>query len=84
MNQCAPEGIVRVQNNSNAITQESSKTSRTYPPFCIQPMTFSPRVETFGELDVIDYLVCKQPGEMYWLSINGHLTGLKGPCSKLF
>jgi len=63
MHQGTEVDIVRVQNNSNVITQEFSKTSRPCPPFCIQPMIFAPGVETLGELEVIDYLIRKQTGE---------------------
>ena len=63
MHQGTQVDIVRVQNNSNVITQEFSKTSRPCPPFCIQPMTFAPGVDTLGELEVIDYLVRMQAGE---------------------
>jgi rhodanese-related sulfurtransferase len=63
IHQGAQMEIARVQDNTNTITQEFSKTSRPCPPFCIQPMTFAPGVETLGELEVIDYLVRKQAGE---------------------
>jgi len=63
MHQGTSVEIIRVQNNSNVITQEFSKTSRPCPPFCIQPMNFAPGVETLGELEVIDYLVRKQAGD---------------------
>lgn len=63
IHQGAQMEIARVQDNTNTITQEFSKTSRPCPPFCIQPMIFAPGVETLGELEVIDYLVRKQTGE---------------------
>lgn len=32
------------------------KTDRGCPPFCVQPMTIVPGVETIGELELLDYL----------------------------
>ncbi len=48
--------ITRNQNNRNTVNPSFSKTSRPCPPFCIQPGTLSPGVETVGELEVIEYL----------------------------
>ena len=48
--------ITRNQNNKNLVNPAFSKTSRPCPPFCIQPSTLSPGVETIGELEIIDYL----------------------------
>ena len=48
--------ITRNQDNTNTIKQAFSKTSRPCPPFCIQPATIAPGVETIAELEVMDYL----------------------------
>jgi rhodanese-related sulfurtransferase len=48
--------ITRNQDNTNTIKQAFSKTSRPCPPFCIQPATLAPGVETIAELEVMDYL----------------------------
>jgi len=48
--------IKRNQNNKNLVNPAFSKTSRPCPPFCIQPSSLSPGVETIGELEIIDYL----------------------------
>ncbi len=48
--------ITRNQNNKNTVNPSFSKTSRPCPPFCIQPATLAPGVETVGELEVIEYL----------------------------
>ena len=48
--------IKRNQNNKNIVNPSFSKTSRPCPPFCIQPGTLAPGVETIGELEVLDYL----------------------------
>lgn len=48
--------IVRHQDTKNTVNPAFAKTSRPCPPFCIQPMTLAPGVETIGELELIDYV----------------------------
>jgi rhodanese-related sulfurtransferase len=48
--------IERHQNQENTVNPAFAKTSRKCPPFCIQPGTLAPGVETIGELEVLDYL----------------------------
>ena len=48
--------IMRNQNQKNTVNPAFAKTSRKCPPFCIQPSTLAPGVETIAELEVIDYL----------------------------
>ena len=48
--------IMRNQNQKNTVNPAFAKTSRKCPPFCIQPSTLAPGVETIGEVEVIDYL----------------------------
>jgi rhodanese-related sulfurtransferase len=48
--------ISRNQNEKNTVNPEFAKTSRTCPPFCIQPGTIATGVETIGELEMLDYL----------------------------
>ncbi len=48
--------ISRNQNNKNTVNAAFAKTSRPCPPFCIQPSTLAPGVETIGETEVIGYL----------------------------
>lgn len=48
--------IQRIQDQSNHLTGGFAKTSRKCPPFCIQPMIVAPGVETFGELEVIQFI----------------------------
>jgi rhodanese-related sulfurtransferase len=57
-------GISRVQDNNSTIDAAYAKTSRPCPPFCIQPMEpFAPaRVDTVGELEVLDALARIQAG----------------------
>jgi len=48
--------ISRNQNDKNTVNAAFAKTSRPCPPFCIQPSTLAPGVETIGEIEVIGYL----------------------------
>jgi rhodanese-related sulfurtransferase len=48
--------ITRNQNTKNLVNPSFSKTSRPCPPFCIQPASVAPGVETIGELEMIEYL----------------------------
>lgn len=48
--------ISRNQDEKNAVKADFAKTSRACPPFCIQPGTLAPGVETIGELEVLEYL----------------------------
>ena len=47
--------IMRNQNQKNTVTPAFAKTSRKCPPFCIQPSSLAPGVETIGEVEVIEY-----------------------------
>ena len=47
--------IMRNQNEKNTVNPAFAKTSRKCPPFCIQPSSLAPGVETIGEAEVIDY-----------------------------
>jgi rhodanese-related sulfurtransferase len=55
--------IMRNQNQKNTVIAAFSKTSRRCPPFCIQPSTLAPGVETIGEVEVIDYAVRMSNGD---------------------
>ena len=48
--------IKRDQNQKATVIAAFAKTSRKCPPFCIQPSTLAPGVETVGEVEVIAYL----------------------------
>lgn len=48
--------IDRIQDTSNRLTGEFTKTSRPCPPFCITPMEIAPGVKTVGELELLDFL----------------------------
>lgn len=55
MHKGASVEIMRNQDNKNKVIDAFAKTSRPCPPFCIQPMSLAPGLETLGELEVIDY-----------------------------
>jgi rhodanese-related sulfurtransferase len=48
--------IARHPGPDHPIDADYAITSRPCPPFCIQPMTLAPGVETIGELELLDYL----------------------------
>ena len=48
--------IKRDQNQKATVIADFAKTSRKCPPFCIQPSTLAPGVETVAEVEVIGYL----------------------------
>jgi rhodanese-related sulfurtransferase len=49
--------------SKNTINPAFAKTSRKCPPFCIQPATLAPGVETIAELEMLDYLKRKTEGD---------------------
>ena len=55
--------IKRNQDSANEIHPNYALTSRPCPPFCLQPMTLAPGVETLGELEFIDYMQRLQAGD---------------------
>ncbi len=59
----ADVNIMRNQNQKNTINPAFAKTSRKCPPFCIQPATLAPGVETIAELEVLDYLKRMSEGD---------------------
>lgn len=48
--------VERNQNTKNSLKGGFTKTSRNCPPFCIQPIAIAPGVQTFGELEVVDFI----------------------------
>ncbi len=55
--------LMRNQNEKNTVNPAFAKTSRKCPPFCIQPSTLAPGVETIAENEVIDYLKRMNDGD---------------------
>ena len=52
--------IERVQKEDSYLTNTFALTSRPSPPFFIEPFTVSDGVETFGELEVLDFISQKK------------------------
>jgi len=48
--------IQRIQDTSNRLVDDFSKTSRPCPPFCLQPIHVADGVKTIGELELLDFL----------------------------
>jgi len=46
--------VERVQDMGNRLTDDFTKTSRTCPPYCIQPIQAAEGVQTMGELELIE------------------------------
>jgi len=55
--------IQRKQDQDSRIAEAYAKTSRPCPPFCVQPATLAPGVETIGEVEVLDYLKRMSDGD---------------------
>ena len=62
--------IMRNQNQKNTVNPAFAKTSRKCPPFCIQPSSLAPGVETIGELEVLNYLKLISEGDASILVID--------------
>jgi len=55
--------IERNQDNANTVNPSFAKTSRPCPPFCIQPSSLAPGVETIAEVEMIDYITKMAGGD---------------------
>ena len=55
--------IQREQDTANRMNPDFTLTSRKCPPFCIQPLTIAPGVETIGELEILEYLRRRAAGD---------------------
>jgi rhodanese-related sulfurtransferase len=51
-----PVVIQREQDTFNIVTPDYSMTARACPPYCVQPMSAGPGIETLGELEFLEYL----------------------------
>ena len=58
-----PVEIKRNQDNSATVDAAFAKTSRPCPPFCVQPMSLAPGVETIGEQEILHYLKAMSDGD---------------------
>lgn len=66
--------ILRHPDPSNTIATSYAKTSRPCPPFCVQPMSLAPGVQTIGELELLDYLQQASNGDDSVLVIDSRDT----------
>ena len=48
--------IERVQDTDNRLTDDYTKTSRSCPPFCIQPMKMDPDIKNIGEIELLAFI----------------------------
>jgi len=55
--------IMRNQDPQHTVNPLYARTSRECPPFCIQPITLAPGVETIGEVEMLDYLAHVSAGD---------------------
>lgn len=55
--------IMRNQDQKNTVNPSFASTSRPCPPFCVQPYTISPGVETIAEVEVLGYLKKMNSGD---------------------
>ena len=55
--------IKRNPDNNNTVNPAFAKTSRPCPPFCIQPSSLAPGVETIAEREVMDYAAKMSNGD---------------------
>ena len=62
--------IQRNQDQSNQIHPAFQRTSRSCPPFCIQPVRMPEGVETIGEVEMLDYLQRASRGDKSILIID--------------
>jgi len=55
--------IMRNQDPKHTVNPLYARTSRECPPFCIQPATLAPGIETIGEVEMLDYLARMSAGD---------------------
>lgn len=55
--------VSRNQDQKNTVNPAFAKTSRKCPPFCIQPSSLAPGVETIAEVEVLDYVKRMSDGD---------------------
>jgi len=48
--------VARIQDTTNRLTDDYTKTSRACPPFCIHPTKVDEKVETIGEVEMAHFL----------------------------
>ena len=63
MHKGQPVTIHRGHDPQAHLPEAFQKTERGCPPFCVQPMTVVPGVDTIGELEMLDYLSRSAQGD---------------------
>ncbi|NPA50833.1 MAG: rhodanese-like domain-containing protein [Epsilonproteobacteria bacterium] len=59
--------VQRIQDTSNRLSDDFTRTSRLCPPHCIQPTKAAPNVETVGDLEVVKFIRDKVPSKKGFL-----------------
>jgi rhodanese-related sulfurtransferase len=67
--------IQRNQDQKNTINPAFAKTSRKCPPFCVQPASLAPGVDTIAELEMLDYLQRRSAGDDSIVVIDSRTPG---------
>lgn len=62
--------IMRNQDQKNTVAPAFASTSRPCPPFCVQPYSIAPGVETVAEVEVLGYLKKMTAGDKSILLID--------------
>ena len=62
--------VMRNQDQTATVNPAFAKTSRKCPPFCIQPISLAPGVETIGEVEMIHYLKKVSDGDKNLLVVD--------------
>lgn len=62
--------IKRNQDPDNRIAEDYTQTSRSCPPFCVQPIQLLPGVHTIGEIELLKMLEARANGEDEFLLID--------------
>ncbi len=48
--------VARIQDTTNRLTDDYTKTSRACPPFCIHPTKVNPKIQTIAEVELTHFL----------------------------
>lgn len=55
--------IQRIQDTDNILTDDYSKTSRSCPPFCIQPTHVADGIQNIEEIELLEFMKTKVPAQ---------------------
>ncbi len=62
--------IKRNQDSDNRIAEDYTLTSRSCPPFCVQPIQLAPGVHTIGEIELLNMLADRALGKQQFVFID--------------